>query len=294
MNSVLQMPFNYLASSKSKLTYVITSSLFTQVFLLLFQPYGLHTEIINPENTTLSIILFFQGIMVSTFLGLSLSQFILRPLFNFIQVSIKKYALWFLFEAVLITMMYFALSFFIPDLGNDFERELDVLFQLKNIFRAIVLLLFPFMFCIVYENIQNLSKEIRELESQLIHYKKNIRKNLSVETLNIEDENKNTELSIRLEQFLYAEASNQYVLIHYVLNNELKKRIIRTRLKNLEESFEMLPIKRCHRSYLVNLMNVNYLQKKGSAYVIIIENIQKISIPVSKSYLALIKGEINL
>lgn len=293
MNSVLQMPFNYLATRKAKLTYVITASLFTQVFLLLFQPYGLNTEMVNPQNSILNIVLFFQGIMVSTFIGISLSQFVLRPLFNIRQVSIKKYALWFLFEAVLIAMIYFGLSFVIPDLGNDFEEELTIVFQLKNVFRAIVLLLFPFMFCIVYENIQTLSKEIRELENQLVSYKKNVRKHLTEELLNIEDENGNNELSIRLDQFLYAEASNQYVLVHYVSNNELKKRIIRTRLKSLEERFAMLPIKRCHRSYLVNLINVNYLQKKGGTYAVVIEHVQKINIPVSKSYLMQIKEEIK-
>jgi hypothetical protein len=288
----LNQPFNYLQTPKAKYNYVLFSTAFALIFIVVFQPYGISEEVASPVNPLDHIVYFFLAITISTFLGLTLSQFILRRLFKVQEVAVKEYIGWFLLEGIIITLFYFALSFLIPDLGNDFESELNLTFQLKNYMRAQIVLLFPFFACILFEQVTNLNAEIKELEQQLKAYTKTAYKKHKLEQVLFKDENGKEYIKIQLEQFLYAESSNQYLLIHYLENGNYKKQIIRNRLKNVINEMNSLPIKRCHRSYMVNLMQVNYMQKIANTNYLIINKGTRISIPVSKTYLHSIKQEI--
>ncbi|MCB0469995.1 MAG: hypothetical protein KDC51_05255, partial [Flavobacteriaceae bacterium] len=90
----LKQPFDYLDTPQIKWFYILGSTTFAIVFLLLFQPYGISKEMINPMNSSLNKFLFFASVAFSTILGLSLSQFFLRQLFDFEFVNNKKYMYW--------------------------------------------------------------------------------------------------------------------------------------------------------------------------------------------------------
>lgn len=291
----LNQPFFYLDNLKSRWIYVIGSSVFVIIFLFLFQPYGISEEIKNPINSNENIALFFIAVSFSTFIGLGFSQFILRPLINFYKISNGKYV-WYLFlEAFIITFLYFIFSFFIPDLGNDFERELHLSFQIKNYFRALIILLFPFFGTIIYTLIQDLNREIHVLENE-IHKFQNSYKTSKLhkkEELLIYDENNNLELKLNLNDFLLAESSNQYVFIYFLSGNNIKKHLVRTRLKMIIETFKEYPIERCHRSFAINLLHVKTLIKKDRKTYLILEKLKERSIPVSKSHIDSIKKRIG-
>ena len=267
----LNQPFFYLDSLKSKWIYIIGSSVFVLLFLFLFQPYGLSEEIANPINSNENIFLFFLTIFLTAFLGLSFSQFVLRPIFKFYNISNGKYVFFLLFETLVITLTYFLFSFFIPDLGNDFENELNILFQLKNYFRALIVLLFPFFGTIIYSLIKDLNHEIQVLENEIHRFQNSYKfSNPHRETpLLIYNENENLDLELRLNNFLFAESSNQYVLIYYLETNAIKKHLVRARLKTIIETFKGFPVEQCHRSFIVNLLHVKTLIKKeGKTFLI--------------------------
>lgn len=291
----LDQPFFYLNSRKNKWIYILSSSLFVLVFLVLFQPYGIPEVVANPVNSNENIILFFFTVSGCVFLGISLSQFFLRSLFNFNNVSNKKYMLWVLFEVLVMTLFHFGFSFVIPDLGDNFEEELTVLFQLKNYFRALILMIFPFFGTIIYIVIKGLNSEIEGLESKLYKFQSNYKDSNVIKDRSLEicDENNNLELVLNLSNFLFAESCNQYVLIHYLKDETHKKQIVRTRLKTIIETFKSLPIEQCHRSFVVNLINVKALIKKEGKMVLAMDNLKEISLPVSKSYLEAIKKRIE-
>ncbi|MBU3820631.1 LytTR family transcriptional regulator [Flavobacteriaceae bacterium XHP0103] len=287
-------PFFYLDNLKSRWIYVIGSSVFALLFLFLFQPYGISEEITSPINSSHSIALFFVTISFSTFLGLSFSQFILRPLFKFNKVSNGRYVFFLFLEAFLITFLYFIFSFFIPDLGNDFENELHLSFQIKNYFRALIVLLFPFFGTIIYVLIKDLNREIQVLENEIRKFQ-NLYKSTNLhgeEQLFIHDENNNLELEISLTDFLFAESSNQYVLIYYFNEGNVKKHLVRTRLKAFLKTVKQFPIEQSHRSFVVNLLHVKTLIKRERKTFLIMEKLKEKDIPVSKSYLESIKNRI--
>jgi DNA-binding LytR/AlgR family response regulator len=112
------------------------------------------------------------------------------------------------------------------------------------------------------------------------------------ELLFIYDENENLELELSLNDFLFAESSNQYVLIYYLEGNDVKKRLVRTRLKTIIETFKDFPVERCHRSFVINLLHVKMLIKRERKTFLIMEKLKEVYIPVSKSYLDSIKKRI--
>lgn len=285
LNTFLKQPFNYFDSKRNKRLYVFSSTIFALVFLVLFQPYGISEEVSNPVNSIGHIFLFFISITFSTFITLFVSQFYARKWFGFDKVSVKRYLVWFLFEAMGLTLVSFIMSFIVPDLGDDFEKELNLIFQIQIFFKIIIVLLFPFVGTIIYILIENLNYEINELGDQLKAFKNKFSPSQKAELLELKDENGNLDLSIELKDFLYAESSNQYILIHYIKDDFVKKHIIRNRMKNFLTQIENLPIKQCHRSYVVNLLSVKHKVKNQGKPMLVMSYSESIKIPVSKSYL---------
>uniref|UniRef100_UPI0040491A5F LytTR family transcriptional regulator DNA-binding domain-containing protein n=1 Tax=Gelidibacter sp. TaxID=2018083 RepID=UPI0040491A5F len=260
--------------------------------MVLFQPYGISEEVSSPMNPVINIVLFFFSIALSTFIALSLSQFWARKSFRFDNVTIKKYIAWFFIEALFLTLCNFIFSFIIPDLGGDFERELNLFFQIKIYLKVVIVLMFPFFGTIIYFLIQNLNYEINELGEQLKIYKQKFNSNQKEEVLRLKDENDNFDFSIALKDLLFAEASNQYIVIHYFKSETIKKHILRNRMKNFLLETENLPIKQCHRSYAVNLLNVNYITRIDGKEFLIMDTMEPMRIPISKAFLSAIKETI--
>ncbi|MCB0426272.1 MAG: LytTR family transcriptional regulator, partial [Mangrovimonas sp.] len=269
INIFLKQPFDYLDTPQIKWFYILGSTTFAIVFLLLFQPYGISKEMINPMNSSLNKFLFFASVAFSTILGLSLSQFFLRQLFDFEFVNNQKYIYWIVIEALVLTLINFGISFIVPDLGNNFEKELHLTFQLKMFVKIFLVLLFPFVGTVLYVSIKKLSNEIQELDVQLKQYKSVYKSSNHEQMLNILDENENVDLKISINNFLYAESSNQYILVHYLKQGEVRRHIVRNRLKKFVIQSNDFPIMQCHRSYAINLLNVDYLTKKnGKEYLV--------------------------
>ncbi|MFV9551863.1 LytTR family DNA-binding domain-containing protein [Algibacter sp. PT7-4] len=281
----LEQPFNYFDTRKNKWIYVLSATIFALVFLALFQPYGLSEEVASPINPLKNIVLFFVSVGLNTFIILTFSQFFARKWFGFSQVNVKKYMFWFFLEALGLTLLSFAFSFIIPDLGNDFEKELNLGFQIKIFFKVIIVLVFPFIGSIIYVLIKSLNFEINELEDQLKQFKSKFNPTKKTKILKLKDENNNIDFSLSLNDFLYAESSNQYILIHYIKENKIKKHIIRNRMKNFLNQVETFPIQQCHRSYAVNLLNVKHKSKKEGKSVLVMSFSDHIMVPISKPYL---------
>lgn len=98
----------------------------------------------------------------------------------------------------------------------------------------------------------------------------------------IQSENGKDNLKIRLRDFLYAKASENYITILYMSNKQPKKHLIRKRLKVFEKELNAFPdIMRCHRSYLVNRLNIGSIKQSKSKLHI---EMGSDSIPISKQY----------
>ncbi|MEQ6119248.1 LytTR family transcriptional regulator DNA-binding domain-containing protein [Reichenbachiella sp. MALMAid0571] len=95
-------------------------------------------------------------------------------------------------------------------------------------------------------------------------------------------ENEKKHFSIKPEHLLYLQSFDNYVEIHYTANGEVKKQLLRTSLKHIEQKHLPNPcLVRCHRSYIVNPNNIDCIVKGNKMIQLRIKDIE---IPVSNKY----------
>jgi len=104
--------------------------------------------------------------------------------------------------------------------------------------------------------------------------------------LHIKGENKEESLTLPYSNFIYAQAQQNYVLIHYFDEGILKQQIIRSTLSKLMT--QIPDAWQVHRSYLVNIDHLKSLE--GNARKRIMTFAQPIAqIPVSQKYYEALK-----
>jgi DNA-binding LytR/AlgR family response regulator len=102
--------------------------------------------------------------------------------------------------------------------------------------------------------------------------------------ITIHDQNIRTnDLVLSLHDFLYAEVNHNYVTIHYLCNQEVKTKDIRTTLANVLKGIVSSDVIQCHRSYIVNIRNIISATGNMNGYKLKI-NSDFHKIPVSRSY----------
>jgi DNA-binding LytR/AlgR family response regulator len=110
--------------------------------------------------------------------------------------------------------------------------------------------------------------------------------------IKILDENENVRIAIEPDKLLFIKNADNYVEIFYSNNEGISKELVRTSLKRLESELSDFKIRRCHRSYMVNIKNVTLSKKtrKGLNLELRLENAPLI--PVSKNYASVILNEL--
>lgn len=98
------------------------------------------------------------------------------------------------------------------------------------------------------------------------------------------DERGELRLSVGSESLIYIEAADNYTCIHYLNKGVVRKTMIRNSLKRIGEQLSESNVRRCHRSYLVNLDQVKIIRrgKDGAHLEMGIEGVP--DIPISKTY----------
>ena len=138
---------------------------------------------------------------------------------------------------------------------------------------------------------QNLFKNITDLPvaDVILQNTDTVHKNTIPTILQLHGNNLQEALSVDADNFLFAEASDNYTAIHYLHNNLQQKVLYRTTIKNLEnQTKEAVSIIRCHKSYLVNLNKVIHISGNAQGYKLHLEQ-NKVEIPVSRNLNSSIK-----
>lgn len=85
------------------------------------------------------------------------------------------------------------------------------------------------------------------------------------------------------DSILYIQASENYIIIHYMENGTSKQFELRNSMKNMEETCEKAGFVRAHRSYLINPSHITVIRKdRGGFYFAELDGGPEREIPVSK------------
>lgn len=114
----------------------------------------------------------------------------------------------------------------------------------------------------------------------------------NTDRINIFDSSGQLRLSLRPQDLLYFESADNYVIVYFRKNMQVGKELVRNSLKNLETDLVGYNCIRCHRSFIVNLLNVSSIKKRGRAYEIEIEDIS-VKIPISRGYVKSVQSSLQ-
>lgn len=305
----LHQPVRIFNTNTKKWTFIISSMLFAAMFILIYQPFGISIEMKKPTTSVYRIISFVGAEVIAIFIGLYMFQFIILKRYNHTTMRLQKYLNIFLLQMLCIAVIHHILDsiseyFFFPD-AMDHEHDLDdliddstpigfILDAMLSIAPQIFVLSYPFMGCLLYFHVRDLKEEVYELETELFQFKTSYKTyDENKVQLELLDENNQVEYRISLDNLLAIESSNQYVLVYFLENDTVSKHIIRTRLKKIINELSNTPIIQCHRSYAVNLLNVEQLKSIDKKSFLTLTGSCQIKIPVSKTFLPQIKSKLT-
>ena len=98
------------------------------------------------------------------------------------------------------------------------------------------------------------------------------------------NDDKGLRLSVKRDSLLMIESADNYVCVWYLNNGAVKKTMVRNTMKRVAEQLGDDNIRRCHRSYMVNMDRVKVLRREKEGVFIEFGLDGVPDIPISKTY----------
>lgn len=247
---------------------ILVVLLFSVVFVNVFQPFNI-ARWYSDSGFIQFLRLSGYGVIIG--LVFLFTQFPLRRLFKVQHFTVKTYILWLVIELALINLAY--IFVYGNPIGN-FKN--DLLFSIRYTLLSIWL---PYSFAILILHYKNHRAEIAHLKTG--------RKKPATEHLTIfKDENGKIRFSVQKPDLLLLESTDNYVSVFYLLGNKVQRTLLRNTMKNMEGMLSETGLIRCHRSFMVNPVNIEFMQREGRKFNIKLRHLDK-PVPVSEKYSSL-------
>ena len=264
----LHNEFNLLDNKKDKYLLIGIVLIFSVLFINIFKPFNIarwHSDFGLVQVLRLSS----YGFVVA--LVFLFTQFPLRKILKQKSFKYKTYILWLFIEISFISLVYIFLY------GNPIGNFVnDLLFSIKYTLLGICI---PYSFALLIIYYKNQRAEIKDLQER-------ISQPAAKKLLAFKDENDKIKFSVLAKDLLLLESTDNYVSVFYILENKVKRELLRNTMKNLEELLEKSSVIRCHRSFMVNSENIEFVKRDGKKLQLKIRLIDK-TIPVSEKYSSL-------
>lgn len=262
---------DFLDTKRGRWLFIGAIGLFAFLFIHIFEPFGIYS---SPNHTIDEIFLEVNLALVFAVFTLIFSQFKLKDWLGIKSFTYLTIVPWFLLEAVLISFVWILVSVV-------FDGWPSTLFTawLENLRDYIFLMSAPYAVGIFYLNFRFQSKVVSDLNEQLK------KEEVQPERLiHFSESSGNQKLSVTLADVLYLQSNDNYVTVFYRKGNAVEKMLLRNTLKQMEHELASHGIVRCHRSYMINPLNIVRKEKATNGFVIGVKDSPEITIPVSKTY----------
>ena len=90
------------------------------------------------------------------------------------------------------------------------------------------------------------------------------------------------------------ESEDNYIKVHYKHNDKIATYMLRCRTKSVEESLQGTSLRRCHRSFIVNINKIRFVSEEHRLHFINLDDDSIRRIPLSKSYYDAILSSLNV
>ncbi|WP_068940319.1 LytTR family DNA-binding domain-containing protein [Chryseobacterium timonianum] len=240
------------------------------LFLIIFQPFGTESFhhpykylLLFPYTIIFGTVFFISNLYVSRLTDWNIGSELLKILTVLFLASILSY----LYNSLIVSKVN--LSF--ENYGYMLLYSLAVGIPISTIY---VLSRYIYLKNTHENTAQNIASGLLENS-----------KNSQAKTLTIQANN--IEILISTESLLCIQSMENYCTLYFLENNEVKKKLLRISLANILQQTETDVIKKCHRSYIVNLEKVKNIKGNAQGYKLILAEID-FMIPVSRSFISAI------
>ena len=263
---------------KNQLIYTVTfAALFSIVFLLLSLPFSHNSWMALGNSRFFAFTVLFAA---GSLLLVALSKFLMYKTRHSIKMTYLGYILWCLSEVVVICLAYSFITVPITGIGWDqFPRTLG-----NALLYGLISLVIPYILAGMYFALQDKNQTIR-----LMNYGNAVLNETvlpsKLEKITLFDNNGDLKLCVSASNLFYIESDDNYINVWYSdSKSDLKRYMLRCRLKTVEESFRGSSLVRCHRKYIVNMDKVRVLRKEREGYDLDLDNDTIPALPISKTY----------
>lgn len=270
--ALLQQPYPLSTAFREKVTLAIGSGLFVAAFLLIFQPFGIHTI---PTASKIPII---AGYGIITTACMLFNDLILQSLlaghFSEDHWTISKQIGWSMFHIFVIALgntLYSYLLGFIQLTPGGFAQFLLI---------TLAVGIFPVAGITLTHYIRLLKTHAAQADALHLSHRK---LPPTPDLLELVAENEKDRFRLPVNSLLFILSSDNYSTIFFQEGEKLKKDLIRSSLIRLEQQIRYEYIQRCHRSYIVNLCQVQTVSGNAQGYKLHFDMSVE-PVPVSRKY----------
>jgi len=281
MNKIVRLftqPYPFEEDPKTQLFSSLAISLFVVFFLIIFQPFGLDS--VDPVKFPLvKMFAVYVGYGMITFVISILCDRLIMPafpmFFNEAEWTVIKNIVWILIVVMLIGLGNLFYSNILGFTGISGSTLLT--FQ----FYTILIGIFPVTVITLIRTITLLRINLKEAKRINLNLSNPLSGPVPEAILVFNSENLKDEIKLTPNQFLFAESTENYTDIVYVENGIIKRALIRSTLKRIEDMNTSLFIIRTHRAFLVNLRKVKQVEGNSQGYRLVFDNIDE-TVPVAR------------
>jgi len=273
----LNKPYPFITDLKTKILIALSFGLFIYLFLLVFLPF-------EKEQIIFGKSIYIIGFGLITLFVLLFNYIVLPLLFTYFfnpnSWVIKK-------EIFFITLCIILIAFLNYEYNLIAEDNVD---QQSNLGYFILVTIsvgfFPItIFIFVTElYLTNRHQKVASETNLKIHKERETDKHTHSNIIDIKTELKKDKLKIDEEDLVFIKSEDNYCHFFYYDNNEIKTKLLRVTLKDIEKQLGHIPnLIRCHRSYIVNKKQISRISGNARAYYLHFDNCKESAI-VSRSF----------
>ena len=267
----IQRPLPHYLFEKKNITRLIAfTSVFALVFINIYSPFGADKwyNVTRLQFFTYSSLVILTGVLVVV-----ISRVIMYQVCKIHAINALQYLAWIAVEIMFMALFY---TLFEHSVLKD-SREFTDLIRVSAENTALVLLI-PYSVSWLYFSWQDKKEQIERM-ADIQSFSGNTR-----DMIPFYDEKSVLKFSVKKENLLYIESTENYVSICYLNKGKISKYLLRDTMKKMEENFAGSVIVRCHRSYMVNFDKVKVIRKEKDGLRLELDDPSIIDIPVSKTY----------
>ena len=261
---------DYLKDKSTIITQVMFVSVFALVFINIYSPFNASSwfEVGRIEFFFYSSALILSGMLVIVLIKL-LFVFLVRR----IRFTYLHFAVWNLMEIILLAAAYLVVDLVLLKSNAELVERFTGL-----LFITLLVLAIPYSISWMWLSLKDKRIKLENLTADTsLEFKEK-------KMIIFRDETEKLRFSVKSEDILFVESTDNYVTIHTSENGKIKKIMLRNTMKRLEKELEGTLIQRCHRSYMVNFENIKLVKLISTNLYIYMDFPNEIRIPVSRTY----------